>query len=75
MLIQRDEIQQLRSERKEKRLGKMRGGKKKERVETARQGTRCSRHHLKWFFYTAKEGSREREEQTTHKCEKSWELY
>lgn len=59
---------------KGKKKGKKEGWGGKRR-ETARQGTRCSRQHLKWFFYTAKEGSREREEQTTRKCEKSWELY
>lgn len=43
-------------------------------VETARPGTRCSRHRLMWFFYTTKGGSGEGEEQTVWKCEKSWEL-
>jgi len=44
-------------------------------VVSARPGTRCRRHHLKWSFYTAKEGSGESEEQTTRVCEKSWELH
>lgn len=81
MLIERDGSRQWRSgkeEEKKKKVEKRKGEgegeeKKKERVETARQGTRCSRQYLKWFFYKAKEGSGGREEQTTIKCEKSWE--
>lgn len=70
----RDESEQLRSGKERRRWKKEKKRLWHACVEAARQGTRCSRQRLMWFFYTAKGGSVEREEQTVWKCEKSWEL-
>lgn len=56
MLIQRDASEQWRLEKRERWKGSG--------VESARVGTRWRRHHLKWFFCKAKEGSVERRTNT-----------